>query len=142
MTPNTCKNCGFVCKHLDGNRQCPVCGAVMSKKITNMEQKMLSEAFMLLRESRFDEAKKAFEEVLLHYPDNAKAYWGRLRARYHITYVIVMGEKSAPTCPTRSGENIMKDVDYIKAMTYADDEENLGLHAGDRPALVQPGAGQ
>ena len=88
-----------------------------------MEQKMLSEAFMLLRESRFDEAKKAFEEVLLHYPDNAKAYWGRLRARYHITYVIVMGEKSAPTCPTRSGENIMKDVDYIKAMTYADDEE-------------------
>jgi thioredoxin-like negative regulator of GroEL len=49
------------------------------------EQKKLAAAFALLRESQFDEAKTAFEAILQKSPENAEAYWGRFRARYHIT---------------------------------------------------------
>ena len=129
MTPNTCSNCGFVQKHPSGSRYCPVCGALMPKQISQQELEMLSSAFEILEASCFDEAKTAFENILLQYPESSKAYWGRLRARYHISRTIDRFGKSAPICPTRSGINIFEDADYISAMTYANDQEKSFMQA-------------
>jgi hypothetical protein len=120
MTPNTCNNCGFVQKYPSSSHLCPVCGAIMP---TSDEAILLSNAIDLLDASRFDEAKTAFENIIFQYPNNAQAYWGRLRARYHITYTTDRPGNSFPTCPTRSGANIFEDVDYVNAMTYANDQE-------------------
>ena len=123
MNSNICYNCGF--SH-DGDQNCPACGAV-TENVSPKEQKRLSAAFALLRESQFEEAKTAFEATLKKYPENALAYWGRLRARYHIVYVTVADGKSAPKCPTKSGANIFEDADYLKATEYADENTKAFL---------------
>ena len=120
MNLNTCSNCGFVRDNSSSNLICPVCGAVIP---TEDEFELLSSALALLEESRFDEAKTAFEEVILQYPDNAQAYWGRLRARYHISHRTDAFGNSFLMCPTRSGANILEDCDYVQAMAHANDKE-------------------
>ena len=123
MNTNTCNNCGTVYRYQNGQRRCLVCGAVIAENVSEKEQKKLSEAFALLGNAQFDEARAAFEAILQKYPMNADAYWGRLRARYHISYVMGVNEKLAPKCPTRSGAGISEDVDYRKALECADEEQ-------------------
>ena len=125
MDSNICYNCG---SPLNGYR-CPNCGAIMTEAASPKEQKMLSSAFLLLRESHFDEAKVAFEAILKKYPENALAYWGRFCSRYHITYVLGANDKFVPKCPTESGANVFEDTDYLKATEYANDEEKDFLQA-------------
>ena len=121
MNFNTCHNCGSDSYYFDGRRHCLACGAVRSDEAL-VKKQIFSNAFSLLRESRFDEAKIAFEEMIRKYPENTDAYWGRFRARYHITYLTTADGKSVPSCPTRSGANIFEDVDYRKAVEYADND--------------------
>ena len=128
MNSNMCYNCGSLCERLAGGR-CPVCGAVMEGDWVPTARKLISEAFALLRESKFDKAKNAFEAFLKKHPESAEAYWGRLCARYHITYVLAANEKMVPKCPTRSGANIFEDADYLKATEYASAEEKVFLQA-------------
>ena len=73
MDSSTCYNCGAVYDRPDGGR-CPDCGAVIVKNELPKVEKRLSAAFLLLRESKFDKAKKAFESILKKYPENALAY--------------------------------------------------------------------
>ena len=91
--------------------------------LTAEELEMLSSAIELFEETRFDEAKTAFENIIFKYPDNAQAYWGRLLSRYHISYITNGFDKPIPRCPTRSGANILDDFDYLQAMTHANDKE-------------------
>ena len=99
MDSGICYNCGAVYDRPDGGC-CPDCGAVIVKNELPKVEKRLSAAFLLLRESQFDEAKTAFEAILKKYPENALAYWGRFRARYHITYVLNADGKQVAKCPT------------------------------------------
>ena len=127
MDSTICYNCGAVREHGDGASACPVCGAIALEALP--ARKRLAKAFTLLRESRFDEAKTAFEAILQSKPDNALAYWGRLRARYHITYILGANDKLVPKCPTLSGANVFEDADYLKAIEYADEETQSFLQA-------------
>ena len=129
MYSNICYNCGFVFDALDGDRRCPVCGAIMMHGKPPEEEELLSSAFTFLRESRFDEAKVDFEAILLHDPESTEAYWGRLRARYHIDYAKMFSGQLLPKCPTRSGARISEDSDYLRAMEYADEEQKAFLQA-------------
>ena len=128
MDSGICYNCGAVYDRPDGGR-CPDCGAVIAKNELPKVEKRLSAAFLLLRESQFDEAKTAFEAILKKYPENALAYWGRFRARYHITYVSNADGKQVAKCPTESGANVFEDTDYLKATEYANEEEKAFLQA-------------
>ena len=129
MPSNTCNNCGTVCRNREDDPYCPICGAVISDVFSDKEKKLLSEAFSVLNESRFDEAKHAFESVIRKYPENAEAYWGRFRARYHIDYVTAADGKLFPKCPTRSGANVFEDIDYRKATEYASEAQKDFLQA-------------
>ena len=122
MNFNTCNNCGADYYFIDGRRRCLACGTVMAKGYSAKKKKLVFQAYSLLRESRFDEAKIAFEAILKKDPENADAYWGRCRARYHISYVLGPNEKLVPKCPTLSGANIFEDTDYRNATEYADEE--------------------
>ena len=127
MDSTICYNCGAVREHNGGTSACPICGAIALEALP--ARKRLAKAFTLLRESQFDEAKTAFEAILNKYPETALAYWGRLRARYHITYVLGANEKLVPKCPTLSGANVFEDADYLKATEYANEEEKAFLQA-------------
>ena len=122
MNQNNCFNCGGEIENVNGLPVCRSCGAVMPESVSDKESKLLSAAFDLLHQSQFDDAKTAFEEIICQYPYHPEGYWGRLRARYHISYITVADGKSAPRCPTRSGANIFEDVDYLKAVEHADEE--------------------
>lgn len=128
MTFDICYNCGSVSEAADG-RHCSICSAVIPTTESPKIQKKLSSAFLLLRESRFDQAKIAFEAIIRKDPENWCAYWGRLRARYHISYVTTAEGKFFPKCPTRSGVNIFADADYRKATEYASAEQKDFLQA-------------
>ena len=121
MNSNICFNCGAEYDP-NANRRCSVCGAVMPKNLSSKEEQALSEAYGLLAESRFDEAKAAFEAILTENSENASAYWGRVRARYHISYVTISDGRSVPKSPTRSVTNLARDLDYRKALEFGDDE--------------------
>ena len=117
MNQTICLNCGTP---LDRpGAFCPACGAPEITAASPKIQPILDTAFALLRESRFEEAKTAFEAVLQKDLENASAYFGRLRTRYHITYMEAFDGKLFPNCPTPSGANLDEDVDYRKAMAYA-----------------------
>ena len=73
MNFNICHNCGSDSYYFDGRRHCLACGAVRSDEAL-VKKQIFSNAFSLLRESRFDEAKIAFEEMIRKYPENTDAY--------------------------------------------------------------------
>jgi tetratricopeptide (TPR) repeat protein len=119
MNQTVCPNCGAPLAPDRPGSLCPACGAPELSAASPKIQTLLDTAFALLRESRFDEAKTAFEVVLQKDFVNPVAYWGRLRARYHITYVKSSGTRLFPECETPSGEDIFEDVDHRKASAYA-----------------------
>ena len=129
MNSNICNNCGSDDHYVDGRRRCLACGSVRTEGISQKKQEMFASAFVLLRESKFDEAKTAFEALLKKYPKSTEAYWGRFRARYHISYITAADGKLFPRCPTLSGSNVFEDVDYIKAAEYADNDFKAFLQA-------------
>ena len=129
MDQNICLNCGTP---LDRpGTPCPFCGAPEMKSCTPKLHPLLSSAFSLLRESEFDKAKTAFEAILKQDCESAPAYWGRLRARYHISYTRTVEEKFVPRSATRSAAKLADDIDYRSAMLYANEatKEFLGAQA-------------
>ena len=118
-----CTHCGFFCKSTVNGSLCPACGTVLSRKLSYKNKYLLNKAFRLLGESKFEKAQRIFEAIIYKYPDNAQAYWGRLRARYQIARFNVAGEKAILQCPTRSGALITEDVDFLKATQLANAEE-------------------
>ena len=118
-----CTHCGFFCKSTVDGSLCPACGTVLSRKLSYKNKCLLNKAFWLLGESKFEKAQRIFEAIIYKYPDNAQAYWGRLRARYQIARFNVAGEKAILQCPTRSGALIAEDVDFLKATQLANAEE-------------------
>ena len=127
MNQTVCSNCGAPLASDRPGSLCPACGAPELSAASPKIQTLLDTAFALLRESRFDEAKTAFEAVLQKDFVNPVAYWGRLCARYYITYTEVFEGVFAPHCPTRSGANLSADTDYRKAMKYADEDWRVFL---------------
>ena len=101
--------------------QCPVCGAVKPKISYNEENELTYLAFQLLAESKFDEADAAFDEVLAKYPENAEAYWGKVKAKYRVIYKENAKGKMVPTCEKTNHGSVFKDENYQKAYEYADD---------------------
>ena len=121
MSQNICNICGANYEYRNGRWICPACGAYKAEELSNEEVTLLYNAAQKLRLSDFDEAEKAYADIIAKYPQNSEGYWGRLLARFGIKYEEDFDGKQIPTCYATI-ESIMSDKDYAKATSLADED--------------------
>lgn len=121
MSQNICNICGANYEYRNGRWVCPACGAYKAEELSNEEVTLIYNAAQKLRLSEFDEAEKAYADIIAKYPQNSEGYWGRLLARFGIKYEEDFDGKQIPTCYATI-ESIMSDKDYTKAVALADED--------------------
>jgi len=122
MNPNICNNCGGDFEYRHGRWICRSCGSYKPEERPNEETTLLYTAFQRLRLAEFHDAESAFDDIILKYPENPHAYWGRLMAKYGIKYEQDFDGRMIPTCYATSMASVMKDADYRRALALADEE--------------------
>ena len=90
MSQNICNICGANYEYRNGRWVCPACGAYKAEELSNEEVTLLYNAAQKLRLSDFDEAEKAYADIIAKYPHNSEGYWGRLLARFGINLRILL----------------------------------------------------
>ena len=120
MSQNICNICGANYEYRNGRWICPACGAYKAEELSNEEVTLLYNAAQKLRLSDFDEAEKAYTDIIEKYPQNPNGYWGRLLSRYGIKYEEDFDGRKIPTCYAASIESVISDKDYNKALDLAD----------------------
>ena len=120
MNQNICNICGANYEYIAGRWKCPACGAYKTEELSNEEVTLLYNANQKLRLSDFDEAEKAFSDIIEKYPKNPNGYWGRLLSKYGIKYEDDFDGRKIPTCYATSIASIITDKDYLKAIELAD----------------------
>ena len=121
MSQNICNICGANYEYRNGRWVCPACGAYKAEELSNEEVTLLYNAAQKLRLSDFDEAEKAYADIIVKYPQNSEGYWGRLLSRFGIKYEEDFDGKQIPTCYATI-ESIISDKDYVKAISLADED--------------------
>jgi hypothetical protein len=122
MSQNICNICGANYEYHNGRWKCPACGAFKAEELSNEEVTLLYNAAQKLRLSDFDEAEKAYSDIIEKFPKNSDGYWGRLLSRYGIKYEDDFDGRKIPTCYATSIESVITDKDYLKAIELADQE--------------------
>ena len=122
MSQNVCNICGANYEYHNGRWKCPACGAFKAEELSNEEVTLLYNAAQKLRLSDFDEAEKAYADIIEKFPKNPDGYWGRLLSRYGIKYEEDFDGRKIPTCYATSIESVITDKDYLKAIELADQE--------------------
>jgi len=122
MSQNVCNICGANYEYHNGRWKCPACGAFKAEELSNEEVTLLYNAAQKLRLSDFDEAEKAYADIIEKFPKNPDGYWGRLLSRYGIKYEEDFDGRKIPTCYATSIESVITDKDYLKATELADQE--------------------
>ena len=117
---NICNICGANYEYRNGRWVCPACGAYKVEELSNEEVTLLYNAAQKLRLSDFDEAEKAYSDIVEKYPENPDGYWGRLLSKYGIKYEEDFDGRKIPTCYATSIESVISDKDYLKAIELAD----------------------
>ncbi len=125
MTQNICNICGANYEYAGGRWKCPACGAFKAEEISNEEVTLLYNAAQKLRLSDFDEAEKAYADIIEKFPKNPDGYWGRLLSRYGIKYEEDFDGRKIPTCYATSIESVITDKDYLKATELADSDTKV-----------------
>ena len=120
MNLNLCSNCGSQFVYRNGSWICQGCGARKPEEITNEEVSLLYAAFQKLRLAEFEEAERAFDDIIRRYPKNPNGYWGRLMSKYDIKYEEDFDGKKIPTCYASSIERITADNDYKQVLACSD----------------------
>ena len=122
MNQNICSICGANYEYRNGRWICPACGAYKIEELSGEEVTLLYNAAQKLRFSDFDEAEKAYADIIEKYPQNPEGYWGRLLSKYGIKYEEDFDGRKIPTCYATSIESVMSDRDYAKAISLADED--------------------
>ena len=122
MSQNICNICGANYEYRNGRWVCPACGAYKPEELSNEEVTLLYNAAQKLRLCDFDEAEKAYTDIIEKYPKNPNGYWGRLMSRYGIKYEEDFDGRKIPTCYATSIESVITDKDYHKAIELADED--------------------
>ena len=120
MHQNICNICGANYEYRNGRWKCPACGAYKAEELSNEEVTLLYSAAQKLRLSDFDEAEKAYSDIVEKYPRNPEGYWGRLLSKYGIKYEEDFDGRKIPTCYAASIESVISDKDFAKATSLAD----------------------
>ncbi len=120
MSQNICNICGANYEYRNGRWKCPACGAFKAEELSNEEVTLFYNAAQKLRLCDFDEAEKAYTDIIEKFPKNPNGYWERLLSRYGIKYEEDFDGRKIPTCYAASIESVLNDKDYIKALSLAD----------------------
>ena len=64
MSQNVCNICGANYEYHNGRWKCPACGAFKAEELSNEEVTLLYNAAQKLRLSDFDEAEKAYADII------------------------------------------------------------------------------
>lgn len=125
MTLLKCKNCGDDLLPLEDNPsfgKCESCGSSMSLPNLDDDKKadLYNRANHLRMHHRFEEALKAYEEIIKEMNTEAEAHWCAMLCRFGIEYVKDPGTgEYIPTCHRIVVSPIAQDVDYMEAMKHA-----------------------
>ena len=122
MNQSVCNICGANYEYRNGRWICSGCGAYKPEELSAEVVTLLQSAAQKLRFADFDEAEKAYSDIIEQYPGNAEGYFGRLLAKYGIKYEDDFDGRKIPTCYATSIESVMTDKDYLRAIELADGE--------------------
>lgn len=127
-----CKSCGFplVVKPGEVVVKCEACGLVNTLPSMDTDQKILrcNRANDYRQNCEFDQAGQLFEDILKEDAREPEAYWGLVLCKYGVQYVDDPKDgHRVPTCNRIQSTPITADVDYQKALTYAD-ASRLGVY--------------
>ena len=125
MSQNICNICGANYEYRNGRWKCPACGAYKAEELSPEEATLFNVAAQKLRFCDFDEAEKAYTDIIEKYPQNPNGYWGRLLSRYGIKYEEDFDGRKIPTCYATSIESVISDKDFIKATELADTDTKV-----------------
>lgn len=120
-----CKNCGGELEIIsDGIGKCTSCRSKQS--IPNKRKDEIAASYnrangLRLKDCNFDDAMRAYENILRDNQDEAEAYWGIVLCRYGIEYVLDRGEYK-PTCHRTIEKSIKDDEDFRMACEYATED--------------------
>jgi len=120
MTPFKCKLCGgdIVAEAGQPFGKCDSCGTTTTLPKASDEQKMNlhNRANHFRRKNDFDQAVKAYENILNIDSADAEAHWGLVISKYGIDYVEdPVTHSLVPTCHRLHSESILSDIDYQAA---------------------------
>lgn len=122
MNPSICNICGANYENRNGRWKCPACGAFKPEELTNEEMTLLYIADQKRRLADFDEAERAYTDIIEKYPQNPYGYWGRLLSKHGIKYECDYDGRMIPTCCAPTIESLFTDGDCLRAVDLADYE--------------------
>ena len=127
-----CKSCGFPLAVKPGEvvAKCEACGLINTLPSMDTDQKILrcNHANDYRQNCEFDQAAQLFQDILKEDAREPEAYWGLVLCKYGVQYVDDPKDgHRVPTCNRIQSIPIMADVDYKKALTYAEDSR-LGVY--------------
>ncbi len=125
MAKYKCKMCGAPLDVSEGQTVaiCDFCQSKQTVADANDERKenLFNRANALRVACDFDKAILSYQSILSIFPSEPEAYWGLCLCKYGIEYVDDPAtQKKIPTIHRMSFDSILKDSDYIAALSYAD----------------------
>ena len=131
MTNNICNICGAnQMQRIPGGFRCLACDAVFLTEAPSEETALLTLASDNLLRQEFATAEEQFDNIIRRYPNNHRAYWGFVCARYGIRYEEDYDGKRIPTCCMPTIESFLDDVSFLKAVELAPDEQTKKWYRG------------
>ncbi len=120
-----CCSCGGALDvtHAEGDTvTCEYCGK--KQIIPSLDNESRLKAYKRATDFRlkkqFDEAQRIYESMLLQFPDDYEIHWGLCLCRYGVEYIEDFDGTRIPICHRNLYESILKDEDYIFALSHAD----------------------
>jgi tetratricopeptide (TPR) repeat protein len=118
-----CKNCGAqnLCEEGKQVLACTHCESLLTvARAFDTRGSLFNRANYLRRNSEFDKALAAYEEILRQDNTEYEAHWGIVLCRYGIEYVEdPITCKRVPTCHRTQYDSILNDAEYMAAREYA-----------------------
>jgi len=122
MNQSICNICGANYENRNGRWKCPACGAYKPEEISNEELTLMFVADQKRRMGDFEEAERAYADIIEKYPQNSYGYWGRLLSKHGIKYERDYDGRMIPTCCAPTIESLYSDKDCLSAIDLADSD--------------------
>lgn len=122
MNPSICNICGANYENRNGRWKCPACGAYKPEELSNEELTLMFVADQKRRIGDFEEAERAYTDIIEKYPQNCYGYWGRLLSKHGIKYERDYDGRMIPTCCAPTIESLYSDKDCLSAIDLADSD--------------------
>ena len=125
MAKYKCKMCGAPLDVAEGQTvvSCDFCQSKQTVANANDERKeaLFNRANSIRTSCDFDKAILSYQSILSIFPNEPEAHWGLCLCKYGIEYVDdPVTRKKIPTIHRVSYDSILKDSDYLAALSYAD----------------------